>query len=313
MHNTGFPLVDGDARRGIAPAVPRHWGICTIYVLIAQTVLGVIWSIVDALAVTTSAGNVQYAAIASIGWLIIPFGALALTTAWLSEETDNRGWAALGVSRQTLLGAAPWVLAGLVAASPVLMDIASLAPTWIATAAPALLALTPATLIQSGAEEVFFRGALLAMLIAQYGPKNGVIISALLFGFWHVGVGQSPLDLAINVSMTFVFGITSAILVLHQGHIGGAIALHFVWNLVGNIDAGLMNFAGQEDWSLEDFWLSFDASFNSSWTEEELLDPATRNTLLMPLLLETLLIVGVCRDTILQVFAPSRSEPDVRA
>lgn len=313
MHNTGFPLVDGDARRGIAPAVPQHWGICTIYVLIAQTVLGVMWSIVDALTFTSGASGAQYAALASIGWLIIPFGALALTTAWLSEETDNRGWAALGVSRQTLPGAALWVLAGLVAASPVLMDIASLAPTWIATAAPALLALAPATLIQSGAEEVFFRGALLAMLIAQYGPKNGVIISALLFGFWHVSVGQSPLDLAINVSMTFVFGITSAILVLHQGHIGGAIALHFVWNLVGNVDAGLMNFAGQEDWSIDDFWLSFDASFNTSWTEEEFLDPATRNTLLMPLVLETLLIVGVCRDTIFQVFTPSRSEPDVRA
>src|SRR5690606_24393649 len=118
MNSTGFPLVDGDVRCGIAPAVPRHWGICAIYVIIAQTVLGVMWSIVDTIAFTTSIGEVQYAALASIGWLTIPFSALALTTVWLSEETDNRGWAALGVSRQTLPGAGRWVLAGLVAASP---------------------------------------------------------------------------------------------------------------------------------------------------------------------------------------------------
>lgn len=313
MGKTGFPLVDGDASRGIAPAVARHWGECTIYVLIAQTVLGVAWSMIDALTYSESASDAQYAAQSALGWLIVPFGALALMTVWISREADNRGWAALGVSSQALPGALPWVLAGLIAASPVLMDIGSLAPTWIATAAPALLALVPATLIQSGAEEVFFRGALLAILIARYGSKQGIIISALLFGFWHVGVGQSFLDLALNVSMTFVFGITSAILVLHQGHIGGAIALHFIWNLVGNVDSGLMHFNGQEDWSIDDFWVSFDASFDTSWTEEEFLDPATRNTLFMPLLLETLIIIGVCRDTIFRVFAPARGNPDVRA
>lgn len=309
MEKSGFLLVKGDASQGILPAVARHWAMCAVIMIAAQWLLtrfadvtnfGVRLLNVHAFDLL---GSNLIAAVSSVSWLIFPFGALALVTWWISKKLDGRGWGALGLTSRSLPGALPWVFAGLFASLPLLAQLALLPSGWIEPTFRALVWLIPATLIQSGAEEILFRGALLAMLVERYGPKAGVLISAALFAAWHVASGQGIIDLSVSLSTTFVFGVTSAILVLHQDHLGGAIALHLIWNLAWSIDAGTAAGGNTLGMTEADFWQSYISNYLSPWTLEALQDPATRGGLVFSLLVETLIVLGACKATASKVFA----------
>ncbi len=314
MGASGFAFVDGDARRGIAPATARHWAICLGLVVVAQWILArtsdvtnFIVRVISEIGFSAFAGGSDLFVFASIAWLVFPFGAVALLTFWLSRKFDNRDPNALGLNASAVVGGLPWILVGLVAAAPILAKLYMLAPGWHGPTLSALAWLIPATLIQSGAEEILFRGALLAMLVARYGARNGVLISAALFAIWHIVSNQGIIDLVVIVPMTFIFGVTSAILVLHQGHLGGAIALHLIWNLVWSIDAGTSQWSGYASGGADSFWQSYVNSYFTPWTLADLQDPATRSGLIFPLLIETLIVFGACRETFHKVFSPNQS------
>lgn len=312
MQHTGYALIDGDPRRGIEPATPRHWIVCLVFVIVAQWALGLLGSVTTfAVRLVSFFGmsnsnfdriaSEWFLALPSIAWLIIPFATVAFAAIRLSQHFDKRGPAALGLQWRAIPEAVPWVLAGLVAGSLVFWTFFLLAPGWAGETLAALTILLPATLIQSGAEEILFRGVLLAMLVARYGPLRGVLISAGLFALWHIYAGQGVVDAGIFVATTFIFGVTSAILVLHQGHLGGAIALHVIWNLVASVDAGLTNWNGAQgvlSMFGEGFWASYVANAELPWTIEDLRSGETMSKTFVPLLIETLLVLAACRSTV---------------
>jgi membrane protease YdiL (CAAX protease family) len=80
--------------------------------------------------------------------------------------------------------------------------------------------------VQSSAEEVLFRGWLLPVIGARYGPWIGVLVSSLLFSLAHVTNSRNPLAL-LNL---FLFGVFAAFYALAEGGLWGICAWHTVWN-----------------------------------------------------------------------------------
>ena len=316
MNKTGFRLVDGDAARGIAPATPRHWVICAVFVIVAQWLLLTLstpTNLAATLAAQYASGDVSTSdwsiALPSLAWLTIPFAALAWLTMHLSRRFDHRTASALGLSWSAMGGALPWLIAGLFASFLPIVGFFTLERGWAEAALNASLWLIPPTLIQSGPEEVLFRGALLSMLVARYGAARGVLISAALFAMWHLYAGQDPIDAGLSGLTTFVFGVSSAVLVLHQGHIGGAIALHFMWNLIIGVEAGLASWTGPHEGILgmfadqgSGFWQSYAFNASRPWTLEDLQDGQSVRTLLFSLFFETMFVFVACRLTFERIF-----------
>ncbi len=88
-----------------------------------------------------------------------------------------------------------------------------------------------AILIQSGSEEVIFRGYLQQELAAQ-SPSRWVWmgIPSLLFGLLHYGNGGGPAEGLLWAAWAAGLGLACADLTARAGTLGPAIALHFVNN-----------------------------------------------------------------------------------
>lgn len=73
-------------------------------------------------------------------------------------------------------------------------------------------------------EEVFFRGFALAGFAKRFGPARAVVLSALLFGLFHLSPGL--------VVPTFIFGIVLGWLYTRTGSILPSIAAHSFQNIL---------------------------------------------------------------------------------
>jgi membrane protease YdiL (CAAX protease family) len=86
--------------------------------------------------------------------------------------------------------------------------------------------------VAASAEELLFRGWLLPVIGARYGPWTGVAISSVLFSLAHAtntGItSQTPLELF----KLFFFGVFCAFYALAEGGLWGVCAWHAVWNWV---------------------------------------------------------------------------------
>lgn len=312
---TGYVLVDGDPARGIGVATPRHWAICAGLVIVAQWALGSFSSFTSAATgfffrIDSGLMSESQLAFSSTAWLIFPYAIVAGITIWLSRRIDGRGPEALGLQRRAVAEGAPWIVAGFAASFLTIISFFRLSAGWEGQALAALPWLIPATLIQSGAEEIMFRGALLSMLVARYGARNGALISAALFALWHLYAGQGLVDASVYGVTTFIFGVTGAILVLHQGHLGGAIALHFTWNLIGNLDAGLdgaTSYSGILGMFGAEFWQSFIANISNAFTYEDFTSGDIVRDTIAPLIFETLIVLAVCRLTFEKLISASEA------
>ncbi len=90
-----------------------------------------------------------------------------------------------------------------------------------------LLIGTLTVVIQSAAEEVYFRGWLQPVLIRGWGAAAGVIVAALAFSALHVAGGaRSPMTL-LNI---FLAGSLFGMIALRTGGILAAAAAHAGWN-----------------------------------------------------------------------------------
>ena len=73
-------------------------------------------------------------------------------------------------------------------------------------------------------EEAIFRGALLPVLAARFGPLTGVLLSGLLFAMAHISVGElAPLT---------VLGVGLGLVRLRSGRLWPAVLMHGLWNAV---------------------------------------------------------------------------------
>ena len=108
---------------------------------------------------------------------------------------------------------------------------ASFAPGLLQTMGAAALGIRFLSLlsyfVQGPAEEVLFRGWLLAVIGARYRPSIGILVSSLLFSLLHAGShGITPLGF-LNL---FLFGAFAAVFVLGEGGLWGMCAWHAAWN-----------------------------------------------------------------------------------
>jgi len=103
-----------------------------------------------------------------------------------------------------------------------LSDIAPWAPA-------ALLGL----LIQTGTEELFFRGYLQQQLAARFPARRWVwlLLPSVLFGLLHYSTRYSPTITAMTMIWAAGFGLAAADLTARTGNLGAALALHFTNNV----------------------------------------------------------------------------------
>jgi membrane protease YdiL (CAAX protease family) len=310
MQRTGFLHVDGNASLNRAPAIPRDWTFALIIVIVAQWIQwqGVgLSQIVSSLLIQSGVvlGTTEetlwmsYALNGALS-LVIPAAIVGAIALYVSAQVDKRGPNSLGLGPATPPLALGWSFAGLVAAVPVIAGIISDQPNWGALAWGGAV-LTPVTIVQAGAEEILFRGIVLGSLCARYGVRTGVLTSATLFGAWHLQFGQPLTDAVLMFVSTFVFGVTASIVTLHYANLGPALRLHVVWNVVGYFKAA------SDQWA-SDFWSAWISSAFEPWTFSDLLSGDAARYLGFPLLIETLLILGICRETARRVFALRRTE-----
>lgn len=89
----------------------------------------------------------------------------------------------------------------------------------------------PLLLIQTGSEELIFRGYLMQQLAARF--KSAIIwmgVPTILFGFAHFDPSIDPKLTALLVCATGLFGLAAADLTRVTGNLGAAIGFHFANN-----------------------------------------------------------------------------------
>lgn len=86
-------------------------------------------------------------------------------------------------------------------------------------------------LIQTGAEEIVFRGYLLQQLAARFSsPFIWAIVPALLFGIAHYSPQTAGANVWLVVGAAGIFGLIAADLTARSGSIGAAWGFHFANN-----------------------------------------------------------------------------------
>ena len=120
-------------------------------------------------------------------------------------------------------------------------------PQWLAILPLALGAL----LIQTGAEELFYRGYVQQQLAARFSQTwVWMVLPSLLFAMAHYSPSSAPTEAAQYVIWSFLFGLAAADLTARSGTLGPAIAFHLVNNALafllygeaGGFDSGLSLF-----------------------------------------------------------------------
>lgn len=164
---------------------------------------------------------------------MISFGlAIVLLALWLRWVEGRRLWT-LGLERQPL--ARPLIVGWLVSVAMIAAVVGLSALFGGATvtqnrtslggltALGLLLLIVPSRFVQSGAEEMIFRGWMLPILGVRYRPWIGVAVSSVVFSVFHVvNAGFLPLA-TLNLAL---LGLFMALYALREGSLWGVISLH---------------------------------------------------------------------------------------
>ena len=101
--------------------------------------------------------------------------------------------------------------------------------TWVIYAVPVLLGL----LLQTGAEEIVFRGYLQQQLAARFAARwVAFVIPSILFGLLHYAPDQMGQGTWLLVGLTGFFGLLMADLTARSGALGLAWGMHFGNNIL---------------------------------------------------------------------------------
>jgi membrane protease YdiL (CAAX protease family) len=235
-------------RAFVAPAQPRAeiWRtlvgtalIVGLYALTLALVLGA--------AVALAGTDRAFGFAARLAEPATPAATLALLATFLGMALAPMA-VARGLHRRragTLFGRAPGVLRDFVRAGiavGTLYAVAIVLWSFVYDAAPGLrpeawLALLPLTvlglLLQTGAEELVFRGYLLQQVAARFrGRLLTLAVPAALFGLVHYAPQMTGPNTWIVVVGATLFGLFAADLTMVTGNIGAAWGFHFVNNFV---------------------------------------------------------------------------------
>jgi membrane protease YdiL (CAAX protease family) len=93
--------------------------------------------------------------------------------------------------------------------------------------AGAILAGAAIVLLQSGAEEAFFRGWLQPVLCTRWGAWPGLLLTAAAFAALHIIAGAHGALAVVNL---FLGGLLFGLLALRTGGLLAPTAAHFAWN-----------------------------------------------------------------------------------
>jgi uncharacterized protein len=127
---------------------------------------------------------------------------------------------------------------------------------WLAILPLALVAL----LIQTGAEELFYRGYIQQQLAARFSQTwVWMVLPSLLFALAHYSPSSAPTEAAQYLIWSFLFGLAAADLTARSGTLGPAVAFHLVNNALafllyadaGSNDSGLSLFLFPTDQALD--------------------------------------------------------------
>jgi uncharacterized protein len=186
------------------------------------------------------------------------FVILGLAVVYVSRRLHGRGFASLiGPSALALrdllrvslfLGAMVLVLE-FMTPDPDLLSYAEMRPLpqWLALLPLALAAL----LIQTGAEELFYRGYVQQQLAARFTQTwVWMVLPSLLFASAHYRPDLPPIEALQYLIWAFFFGLAAADLTARSGTLGPAIGFHLVNNAMaflmygeaGAVDSGLALF-----------------------------------------------------------------------
>lgn len=159
---------------------------------------------------------------------------------WLAVRLlHGRGWRSLfghppAVLRDFVLGSAMLFGVGgglALLAAPLLPPLTpALAPSvWLMVLPLAVLGL----LVQTGAEELVFRGYLQQQLAARFAaPAIWMGLPSILFGLAHYAPESAPGTVWLVVAATGLFGLIAADLTARTGNLGLAWGLHFANNVL---------------------------------------------------------------------------------
>lgn len=81
--------------------------------------------------------------------------------------------------------------------------------------------------VQGPAEEALTRGWLLPVVGARYKPWLGILVSSLLFAFYH---SLNPGLSLLAVLNLFLFAVMMAFYALYEGSLWGVFGVHAIWN-----------------------------------------------------------------------------------
>ena len=188
-----------------------------------------------------------------------PPGLIALLFSYLSLTAGvalglalmmNRGIGGLIGPPGAALRSFLWVALPMLALSVVLLPLSVMSPNvgrhlgfW--QQLPWLPAALAGLLIQTGTEELLFRGYLQQQLAARYAsPLIWMAVPALAFGALHYAPEQYGASAWFVVVWAVLFGLATADLTARTGNLGAAVGLHFANNaatlllvgLYGNLD-----------------------------------------------------------------------------
>jgi len=180
-----------------------------------------------------------------MAFLVGPFAALAAVILVWVHFVERRSFASVGLTpdrplltlvRGHLAGdlmmaaivAGIWIVGGLIAGAyvPAFASLTSLASI-------ALLLL--GFVVQSGTEELLFRGWMLSAVAAKFGTIAGVVVSSLVFTLLHFDP-HAPVLFSFNV---FLFAIFACSWALRTGNIWGVMGWHAGWNWLLGVGFGL--------------------------------------------------------------------------
>ncbi|MCA1076456.1 CPBP family intramembrane metalloprotease [Clostridium bowmanii] len=94
------------------------------------------------------------------------------------------------------------------------------------------------TLAVGISEEVYFRGIILKLLKDNFSVKQTIVISALVFGIGHFAsilVGQSIVEVLLQIINAIVFGILAAEIVMITKSLFPVIIWHLLFDFVNHI------------------------------------------------------------------------------
>ncbi len=169
--------------------------------------------------------------------LLSTFAGMALGAWAAARLLHKRGWRSLFgrpavVLRDFTLGVAVMLVVGgglSLALLPFLpaLEPATLLPVWLAFLPLALLGIA----LQTGAEELVFRGYLQQQLAARFAtPLVWMVLPSVLFGLAHYAPAEMGENTWLVVATTGLFGLIAADLTARTGALGLAWGLHFANN-----------------------------------------------------------------------------------